>query len=127
MSKKNEDSDSGPCRVSRDGPPVLSQKLVGVPPATHTPGPWNVMMARTLNHVETDASAPVAGVAICSLPKKQIADALLIAAAPDLLAACDLARAALRAYTFKDGDGSAQRKRPTALDALDAAIAKVKP
>jgi hypothetical protein len=42
MSKKNEDSDSGPCRVSRDEPPVLSQKLVGVPTSieglTYCPG-----------------------------------------------------------------------------------------
>lgn len=43
MTKKNEDSESGPCPVSRDEPPVLSQKLVGVPPSKQpTPGPWCV-------------------------------------------------------------------------------------
>lgn len=51
----------------------------------HTPGPWNVMEGRTLLHVETDASAPVAGIAICSVPVKYSANADLIAAAPDML------------------------------------------
>lgn len=51
----------------------------------HTPGPWNVMIGKTLIHIETDAENPVgAGIPICSLPKKsQNAD--IIAAAPELL------------------------------------------
>ena len=47
-----------------------------------------MMRGQTLLHIETDISAPVAGLPICSIPVKAEANASLIAAAPDLLAAC---------------------------------------
>jgi hypothetical protein len=52
----------------------------------HTPGPWNVMPSQrgSLLHVETDMSAPAAGVPICSV-STGMPNALLIAAAPQLL------------------------------------------
>ena len=57
---------------------------------SHTPGPWNVMPSKRsgLLHVETDATAPEAGVAICSLVGA--GNARLIAAAPELLKALEV-------------------------------------
>lgn len=53
-----------------------------------TPGPWDFVESRTLIHVETRIDNPVgAGIHVCSLPKTAVANAHLIAAAPDLLAA----------------------------------------
>ena len=56
----------------------------------HTPGPWKVMQGVVRPRVSTaDGSTTVAG-NICSLGNAEIgeANARLIAAAPDLLAAC---------------------------------------
>src|SRR5690349_13380102 len=56
----------------------------------HTPGPWRVMQGVVRPRVSTaDGSTTVAG-NICSLGNAEIgeANARLIAAAPDLLAAC---------------------------------------
>jgi hypothetical protein len=50
---------------------------------SHTPGPWQVMDSKTLLHIERQED----GVHVCSMPKIRMADAQLIAAAPDLLAA----------------------------------------
>lgn len=57
-----------------------------------TPGPWNLLSARTLLHVETDASNPTgAGISICSIPKRAdgtgVANATAIYALPDLMQA----------------------------------------
>lgn len=58
--------------------------------------------ARTLIHIETDANHPDgAGIPICSLPKKAVANAQLIYAAPDMLVALE-ADAALNFHSCPD-------------------------
>ena len=60
-----------------------------------TPGPWGVLPSNnsTLAHVETQEGTTAEqgqGFTVCSIPKKRINDAELIARAPELLAAlCD--------------------------------------
>ncbi len=56
---------------------------------THTPGPWRIMDGNTsLLHVETDEGSPAGtGIAITSINKRDEANARLIAAAPEMLAA----------------------------------------
>jgi hypothetical protein len=73
---------------------------------THTPGPWQ---AKWVNHesfsvrIETIAQKDGSTFAICEVPKfarrreEQSANASLIAAAPDLLAACETIVSILRA------------------------------
>lgn len=53
-------------------------------PETFTPGPWDFVTGKTLLHIETamDNSVVGGGHPICSVPKKSIANARLIAAAP---------------------------------------------
>lgn len=58
----------------------------------HTPFPWNLIVGRTLIHIESDASAERAGVSVCSLPKSKMADALIIYAAPKMLKAAEALR-----------------------------------
>lgn len=55
--------------------------------AIHTPGPWDIMEGKTLLHIETanTGDGKPCGVPICSVPKKCVGNAALIAAAPDLL------------------------------------------
>jgi hypothetical protein len=60
----------------------------------HTAGPWQVTFGKTLLHIETAnvENAPPeweAGIAICSVPKSKMANAKLIAAAPELLSALE--------------------------------------
>lgn len=60
----------------------------------HTPGPWGIQEGKTLLHIETFESERGDGsldtrTPVCSLPKKKKADALLIAAAPELLEALE--------------------------------------
>lgn len=55
-----------------------------------TPGPWGVLPSNngTLAHVETQEGTTAEqgqGFTVCSIPKKRIHDANLIAAAPELL------------------------------------------
>lgn len=53
-----------------------------------TPGPWSYIKSRTLIHIETPHDHPLgAGTHVCSVPKTNEANARLIAAAPELLAA----------------------------------------
>lgn len=94
MTKKNADSEQGPCPSSRDEPPVLSQKLVGVPPTTHTPGPWVWRGMSLCRSVDSDAPHVVIRQDRGTYGHHvgaSAADRALIAAAPDLLAACEWA------------------------------------
>lgn len=51
----------------------------------YTPGPWDVVEGRTLLHVETQIDhLDGAGKAICSLPRRDKANARLIAKAPEM-------------------------------------------
>lgn len=55
--------------------------------SAHTPGPWTVLGARKLLHIETRDSPVGDGFHICSVPLSREGDAHLIAAAPKMLAA----------------------------------------
>lgn len=78
-----------------------------------TPGPWDVLESNCSNLAHVEAAD---GFAVCSIPKKRLADAFLIAAAPDLLAACEL----LAAWDRGEADIS------DACSAARAAIARAK-
>ena len=87
---------------------------------THTPGPWKVQKTRSNRPITMIMTVDKQGAVICDMNKiggNDIdADARLIAAAPDLLAACKLALE----YTGWHYHAGAQE----AHDALKAAIAK---
>jgi hypothetical protein len=87
---------------------------------SHTPGPWQVMdNSRTLLHVERQED----GEAVCSVPrgKKGAANASLIAAAPDLLAALKALRGDSWRHTV---DWGPRDERHAIEEQCDAAIAK---
>lgn len=63
---------------SEVGVPVTSSSIV----RPHTPGPWHLLPQNSLC-----IEAPSGNVALCNLARESIADARLIAAAPELLAA----------------------------------------
>lgn len=85
---------------------------------THTPGPWENLgsVVRTKPYREGDVLAGGFEIADCTRnPLNRHADAMLISAAPELLAACR----AFVAWYPNHADGSIP-----ALDAARAAIAK---
>jgi hypothetical protein len=80
----------------------------------HSPGPWRTGdMFNTVFGPKTDAPSPVT---IATVSKGNQANARLIAASPDMLAACKAALA-----WFHDGEG---RSSGPIGDMLRAAIAK---
>lgn len=90
----------------------------------HTPGPWSVAKARDGYFVHAgqrpgiDTIADVADWPVGGLePERSQGNAFLIAAAPDLLAACKLAESAI------GGDGE-PAVSAAAMEVLDRAIAK---
>lgn len=94
---------------------------------THTPGPWKAYDATAGTHIvaeNEEGDARVAYVKVCLAdfsPKAQQANARLIAAAPELLAALEalVGEADLGEVDLDDGDR-------TKLDNARAAIAKAK-
>ena len=84
----------------------------------HTPGPWDYIVAKKLIHVETanKGDGSPCGVAICSVPLSDEANASLIAAAPDLLSAAIEVLAIFERESGKTEGGTQGRLR--------AAIAK---
>ena len=92
----------------------------------HTRGPWRPIGAKASIGIYNDSGDPIASlqapIGSMSRPRRD-ADARLIAAAPDLLAAAKQARDALSALlTTRDPIVYSD-----ALRALDAAIAKAQP
>lgn len=91
---------------------------------THTPGPWTA-------HIERFSTSIQIGEAFVSAPyqppngrgrcPQQDADARLIAAAPDLLAACEAA-----IETIEDAENTANTNCEPTLVLLRAAIAKAR-
>lgn len=94
-----------------------------------TPGPWNVMPSKrsSLLHIETDLTCHAgAGIPICSVPGNHMANALLIAAAPDLLIACGNARAFMGDKPPDETDTPYHNGVRALIEQLDNAIAKAK-
>ncbi len=86
----------------------------------HTPGPWKAREPHPVNHMAAiDAVGPVAAVIASVLDADvYVGNAALIAAAPDLLAACERALA-----DASEPDGVVHVK---VLEAMQSAIAKAK-
>jgi hypothetical protein len=84
-------------------------------PVTHTPGPWRY--TSTARVVMAGLGVRVATIRDCD---ESGANARLIAAAPDLLAACKGAVDHLRSFSQEDNTGAIT----AALEAVEAAIAK---
>lgn len=92
--------------------------------AAHTPGPWRINPEyKEIVLAGTDTQIAVAGARPGFNPLvvmgEQLANAALIAAAPDLLAACQRARDAIN---FHKDMSAADRKQ--AFDQLESAIAR---
>lgn len=88
----------------------------------HTPGPWYVYPTEYDNDTESfDVMADGAAITIACPPSE--ADARLIAAAPDLLAACEQVLSRLDYLTELWGQEGVTRG---VQDALRAALAKAK-
>lgn len=96
----------------------------------HTPGPWWWVEGRTLLHIETALGHPDGqGRHICSVPKRDKANADLLAVAPDMLAALEDCLAAIDfAESRADGDlwGGHHNDAMDAIAAARAAIAKAR-
>ena len=96
---------------------------------THTPGPWSVETKGSRHFIDGADELTVAYVDRAGVRERQTyeANAHLIAAAPELLAALHLARIAINADALADSanNGSSWFKaRAVALDKIDAAISK---
>jgi len=100
---------------------------------THTPGPWEIKLSRddegTLCHIGTPDKIARCGQHVCQIngwgfdydaDKEQQANARLIAAAPDLLAACKRISEA-----FKNAPHETQNAYQGIWTDIDNAIAKV--
>jgi hypothetical protein len=105
--------------------------------AKHTPGPWRAnertICPRSRKWVQTDVRGGGEVVAICSRTRHTVSDddvaevmanARLIAAAPDLLAACEAAMEFLPKGEYPGGSGQTEAVR--VRDLVRAAIAKAK-
>jgi hypothetical protein len=96
--------------------------------AKHTPGPWKVMGGMVVIEGEagrlTDVADCCTGAASVKDPFTIAANARLIAAAPELLEACENARNVLAALVT--GDLKTIKPDSAALAELRAAIAKAK-
>ena len=95
---------------------------------THTPGPWlaePTVPSDGFNcwHITTPSGDIAWSKGYQHEPEKQ-ANAHLIAAAPDMLAALIQARGALRLDAMVDGGGKPYGTTAVALEAIDAAISK---
>lgn len=88
--------------------------------AKHTPGPWETSVFQSCGEVDAwDVCAAGGGDMLADLkgnPNGE-ADANLMAAAPDLLAALELARARLYRHAMENKE---------AIDAADAALTKAR-
>jgi hypothetical protein len=93
----------------------------------HTPGPWRTRPQLTQVYGREGDQRLIAscGVSAHISKEEKAANTLLIAAAPDLLAACQAFVDAMNAG--RDGDASHSELLMTALDRADAAIAKAQP
>lgn len=96
----------------------------------HTPGPWHVVAGN--NAIWTSVTDD-REIAICDLldsgdKEKDLANACLIAAAPDLLAVCELARELTAPWYAATGEAWAEREKKAASFAtqLLAAVAKAR-
>jgi hypothetical protein len=95
--------------------------------ATHTPGPWEVSTKRGLNiTAKTRGGADFALAAVWTTLTGEAADAnaRLIAAAPDLLAACEAALPAIRWGLAHQGGNYSQYEAVEQV--IVAAIAKAR-
>lgn len=88
----------------------------------HTPGPWDALESKTLIHIETPVTHATPGIAICSIPKRDKANAKLIAAAPELLMVLKLARDYAADISLVSSDNVLDR--PAIARMIDAVIAK---
>lgn len=84
----------------------------------HTPGPWAVDEIRSVQAITWCGEVCIADVGGNADEEEQLANARLIAAAPDLLAACEAMIAAEKACDILAGD--------SAITAIRAAIARAK-
>ncbi len=99
--------------------------------ATHTPGPWGDVQP---GNGSTDRDEPGCRWIIhdgrivaktCQQADESTANARLIAAAPELLKACEAARRNIDVSTIRPGKKNTQRWE-TVIDTLDQAIRKSK-
>ena len=81
---------------------------------SHTPGPWKVLVEN--HHIYAKDSYPVASATSHRKSEERLANARLIAAAPDLLAACELM---LTVYGLK-------QEAPHAFETMRSAVAKAR-
>ena len=101
------------------------ENLERSPETTHTPGPWEIHIYE-FGTSYSDGSFYVGGPGFCIAQRapwperaaESIANARLIAAAPDLLAALKLVESVYRQNVVVQGEPS------SVLDAMQAAIAK---
>jgi hypothetical protein len=87
----------------------------------HTPAPWLICDATELKHIGYRAIVTIDGETICTPSPMGNADAALITAAPDLLAALQKARYMV---WHEAGDDAAGAPWKALLVEIDAAIAK---
>ena len=96
--------------------------------SSHTPGPWNAVESQPGIYLirELCAEAEFSHIATASRrgPTELLANARLIAAAPDLLAALEDAREEIAMRVLEDGGD--QRSVTKACAKYDAAIAKAR-
>ena len=91
---------------------------------THTPGPWRYQIWGSAAFQQGAVESRAVGIVICDIPKYEVAkdggeaeaNARLISAAPDLLAAVKLTRAWLLQFSMPE--------KHEHLVRIDAAIAK---
>ena len=88
----------------------------------HTPGPWRFMTDSTGEYLAVFANVQGGTKVICPVKIADEADARLIAAAPDLLAA--LKECSFRLATLVAASGDFSDVHAKALDAATAALAK---
>ncbi len=111
---KNHEDDQA--RMEKTGDPERTLTAAPSGDHPHTPGPWYFMTDSTAEYFAVYAKPQGGTKVICPVKMADEANARLIAAAPDLLAAC---KAALD-WVGLDGDHISEPTRSTLL----AAIAK---
>jgi hypothetical protein len=93
--------------------------------SNHTPGPWTArrMACQTDSHTFNSEAVTTGGECVASLLRK--ADAQLIAAAPELLAACEVLVEAMHDYEWSVDDSPTPKHRAMMIAAI-AAIKKAR-
>ena len=99
---------------------------------TYTPGPWTAATALALVDADCQPSINAGGKSIAMVRRKRgialpeaLANARLIAAAPELVEACRKLRNAQRAYMADRGNEALGRAVGEAAAEMDALLAKI--